>query len=45
MYYGKDILDKIEEKEFKTTLQLIDRYADPEKVDRSRITKMKYLHF
>ena len=45
MYYGKDILNNIEKKDFKTSLSMINRYADIEKVDSKKALRMKYLHF
>ncbi|KAL4498407.1 hypothetical protein ABPG72_013213 [Tetrahymena utriculariae] len=45
MYYGIDVLENLDLKQFKTSYLMIDRYADVEKIDQQKKLKMKYLHF
>ena len=43
--HGKDIFENLEEIDFTTSQKIIEIYSDVQKVDASKIQKMKVFHY
>jgi len=45
MFHGREILDKIENINFKTTYEIIKKYSDPRHINSSKIDEFRVLHY
>ena len=45
MFYGKDIMHNLEQKQFKISSHIINTYSNHNHIDTNRIKNMKILHF